>query len=45
VAFASSEIRELVALADRVVAMRRGAVSRTLERAALDERAVRDAIA
>ena len=45
VAFASSEIRELVELADRVLALRRGAVSATLERGELDERAVRDAIA
>jgi ABC-type sugar transport system ATPase subunit len=44
VLFASSEVRELMLLADRVVAMRRGAVSATLERDELDKRAVREAI-
>ncbi len=45
VAFASSELHELLALADRVLAMRHGEVSATFERAQLDERALRDAIA
>jgi ABC-type sugar transport system ATPase subunit len=45
VLFASSELRELVELSERIVAMRRGHVAATLERGRCGEREVREAIA
>lgn len=44
VLFASSELHELAALSDRIVAMKRGAIAAILERGSFDERTLREAI-